>query len=94
MREDIYFCLDLTESEHEIISSELSEVCATNGLELVYYRKLKEGHIPMIREIKVRFHGKRPIFFRFMSDKNLWNHAKRWENGKPTNWVPYTGTSF
>lgn len=62
MREDIYFCLDLTESEHEIISSELSEVCATNGLELVYYRKLKEGHIPMIREIKVRFHGKQPIF--------------------------------
>ena len=57
MREDIYFCLDLTESEHEIISSELSEVCATNGLELVYYRKLKEGHIPMIREIKVRFHS-------------------------------------
>ena len=54
MRNELYFCLHLTENEHYIICSELEELCEKHDLELLYYRQLKEGHVPMFREIKLR----------------------------------------
>jgi hypothetical protein len=54
MREELYFCLELTENEHFIIKDELFRWCLKNDLKLVYYRKLKEGHVPMFREVKIR----------------------------------------
>ena len=50
---DFYFCLYLTESEHSFVQQEISEYCTENNLNLMYYRKLKDGHIPMYREVKV-----------------------------------------
>lgn len=88
MREDIYFCLDLTEDEHDVINGMLSELCQANGMELAYYREVKTGHIPMIREVKVRFNGKRPIFHRFMNAEGLWEYAKRWEGSRLVNIIP------
>lgn len=54
MRTEIYFCLELTESEHWRVEEELKSLCSQHELELVYYRELKEGHIPMHREVKLR----------------------------------------
>lgn len=54
MRNEIYFCLNLTSNEHWVIENELKEFCYKHDLDLVYYRELKEGHIPMHREVKIR----------------------------------------
>ena len=50
--EELYFCLELTESEHYIVEDNIRKTWPL--LEMVYYRQLKEGHVPMIREIKLR----------------------------------------
>jgi hypothetical protein len=52
--EELYFCLYLTENEHDIASHDIQEQCGNLGLEFKYYRKLKDGHVPMYREVKVR----------------------------------------
>lgn len=54
MRDELYFCLRLTESEHGIVQGELESLCKNHNLELLYYRELKDGHIPMYREIKLK----------------------------------------
>jgi hypothetical protein len=53
MRTEYYFRLDLSENEHDCIELFLKQFCNKHDLELKYYRKIKTGHIPMIREIKV-----------------------------------------
>lgn len=50
---ELYFCLHLTESEHWIVESNFIKKCKELGLTLSYYRELKDGHIPMYREIKI-----------------------------------------
>lgn len=52
-RQEIYFCLKLTEAEHYIVAEALKSQCERLGIKLLYYRKLKDGHVPMIREAKV-----------------------------------------
>lgn len=49
----LYFRLSLTENEHYIVNDMLAEKCRALGVDLVYYRKLKNGHIAGIREVKV-----------------------------------------
>jgi len=49
----LYFRLSLTENEHYIVNDMLSQKCSELGVDLLYYRKLKNGHIPTIREVKV-----------------------------------------
>jgi hypothetical protein len=49
--EELYFCLHLTENEHYL--AEFKEQCDFLGLEVKYYRKLKDGHVPMFREVKI-----------------------------------------
>ena len=49
----LYFRLSLTENEHEIVNGMFVEQCQILGVSLLYYRKLKNGHIPCIREVKV-----------------------------------------
>jgi hypothetical protein len=46
--------MHLTENEHYIAEWDFQEKCEVLGLTIVYYRKLKEGHVPMYREIKVK----------------------------------------
>lgn len=53
MRTEYYFRLSLTENEQDCIESYLKQFCNEHDLELKYYRKIKTGHVPMIREIKV-----------------------------------------
>lgn len=53
---ELYFCLKLTETEHDTVSCDLSQECKRYNCYLVYYRKLKDGHVPMYREIKIRGH--------------------------------------
>lgn len=53
MRNEQYFCLHLTENEHYIVEDMLRAFCNSNGLSVVYYRKLKNGHVPMYRECKI-----------------------------------------
>ena len=50
---ELYFCLHSTENEHYVIADELKKKCKEFGLQLIYYRELKEGHIPMCREVKI-----------------------------------------
>lgn len=51
--EELYFCLHLTENEHYIVADDLRNECDRLGLEMKYYRKLKDGHVPMHRETKI-----------------------------------------
>jgi len=53
MKDACYFCLELTENEHFCVEDEISQICKTYGWELVYYRRLKDGHVPMYREVKI-----------------------------------------
>lgn len=52
-KNELYFNTNLTESEHDIVEMLLERQCAARGLELKYYRKLKTGHVPCVREAKV-----------------------------------------
>jgi hypothetical protein len=54
MRDELYFRLNLTEGEHWVVEEEFRIFCKENDIELVYYRPIRTGHIPMIREIKTR----------------------------------------
>lgn len=51
--EEIYFCLRLTEKEHFIVEEEIKKVCLQYNATLKYYRQLKEGHVPLYREVKI-----------------------------------------
>ena len=53
-KDEHYFTLNLTEAEHSIIEDKLRKLCNEKGLELIYYRKIKSGHIPMRREVKIK----------------------------------------
>jgi hypothetical protein len=52
-KNEIYFVLFLTESEHSFVESDIKEYCDKNDLQLKYYREFKYGHIPMYREVKI-----------------------------------------
>lgn len=54
MANEFYFQTYLTENEHYIVEDMFRKFCDANGLTLVYYRQLKQWHIPCIREVKVR----------------------------------------
>ena len=54
VKNELYFTLNLTENEHYIVEDMIREFCKQNGLTVLYYRKLKEGHVPMRRECKVK----------------------------------------
>ena len=51
--EEKYFCLELTEEEHCVVENEILKICLRYNGELKYYRKLKEGHFPCYREVKI-----------------------------------------
>jgi len=53
LRNELYFCLYLTQDEHGIVNHSIKEFCEANDLKLSYYRTLKEGHIACHRECKV-----------------------------------------
>jgi len=52
--DDLYFCIKLTEAEHQIGAEKLKEACDRAGVKLVFWRKLIDGHVPMFREVKVQ----------------------------------------
>jgi hypothetical protein len=53
LRDELYFCLTLTENEHYIVEDLIQKQCDKEGLKLQYYRKLKDGHVPTYREVKI-----------------------------------------
>jgi hypothetical protein len=53
MKNELYFCLKLTENEHYIVEDMLQAKCQELNCKLLYYRKLKDGHVPMYREVKI-----------------------------------------
>lgn len=53
MKDGYYFVIKLTESEHDLVLSCIDDYCKENELQLKYYRKLKTGHVPMLREVKI-----------------------------------------
>lgn len=88
MRNELYFLTFLTESEHGFVESDIKEYCANNNLEFVYYRKIKGGHIPMWREVKVRGNvgkfkkwAKEQLFLNLFSQKDVEEkERKKWES--------------
>lgn len=77
MNDELYFCLYLTESEHWIVENDINKMCGYLNLRLCYYRELKEGHIPMFREIKISGNGtsiKR--FKKYMRQEKYDEHIK------------------
>ena len=53
MKDSFYFVTCGTESELSCVANDLLEKCAKEGVELVYFRTLKTGHIPTFREVKL-----------------------------------------
>lgn len=71
MHDGTYFQLTLTENEHYIVEDMLREFCATQpGMSVKYYRKLKLGHAPTYREVKI-IGGSRPAFDKFIKDNDI-----------------------
>jgi len=64
-----YFRLYLTENEHYIVEGYLKDFCQKNNLEFIYYRTLKNGHVPCVREIKVK--GERWKIEKFLWDYDI-----------------------
>lgn len=53
MKTTFYFTTFLTESEHNIVESEIRELCNRLGVNVIYYRPFKTRHIPCYRECKL-----------------------------------------
>ena len=53
MINDFYFTTYLTENEHYIVEDIIREECKKRNFEVEYYRKFKNGHVPMYRECKI-----------------------------------------
>lgn len=52
MKDAFYFTTSATENEHFFIEEFLREALEKDGYKLLYYRKFKNGHVPMKREAK------------------------------------------
>jgi hypothetical protein len=68
----LYGCFDLTENEHYIVEAILKKKCDEIGAKLIYYRELKDGHVPCIREYKIQ--GAKWMLYQmmnFMEDEKL-----------------------
>jgi hypothetical protein len=68
----LYGCFYLTENEHFIVEDILQKKCDEIGAKLVYYRKLKDGHVPCVREYKIQ--GAKYMLYEiinFMQDEKL-----------------------
>ena len=50
---DAYARMYATSDEHAIIEEELRKICGEENISLVYYRAVKGGHIPCVREFKI-----------------------------------------
>lgn len=71
MHDGFYFRLSLTENEHYIVADMFREFCKTQeGMEVKYYRKLKTGHVPCIRECKI-VGGSGPALQKFIKDNDI-----------------------
>jgi hypothetical protein len=86
MKDGYYFVLKLTENEHDAVSYIINEFCEKNFMDMKYYRKLKIGHRPMIREVKVMGNRRRVADFKkflvdnFIQDfviENYWEEEKK-----------------
>lgn len=78
-RDTFYFCMNLTEGEHWCVQSDIEkflETCA--DAHLVYYRQLKDGHVPMYREVKIE------------GSVSSIEHFKRWFSSTPSPTTAYT----
>lgn len=73
MIEELYFCLHLTENEHYLVEDELRGKAQEYGAEMMYYRVLKEGHVPMYREVK--FRGDKPAINRLKKYIKSWDYC-------------------
>lgn len=52
---EYYFTTHLTETEHEFVEHwYIRPFCKRLGLEVLYYRKFKTGHVPCERECKIK----------------------------------------
>lgn len=51
--EEIYCILQLTENEHYVVEDMLRKKCLELNIHVAYYRNMKNGHIPLLREFKV-----------------------------------------
>lgn len=79
MKTDFYFTQNLTESEHGIVESMIREECKLRGIEVIYYRKFKTGHIPCYRECKINYSPKvgRMILEKLdIEEQNYWKENK------------------
>ncbi len=54
--DELYFCLRLTENEHYVVEDEIRQKCEICNCQTIYYRMLKDGHVPLFREIKIQGH--------------------------------------
>lgn len=65
-QQEIYFTPYGNESDHSAIESILRKKCAELGCSMSYYRKFKNGHVPLWRECKIK--GKLPELYKVCED--------------------------
>ena len=85
MKDGYYFVLKLTENEHDAVEYVIKEFCEKNFMQMKYYRKLKTGHRPMIREVKVMGNRRRIAEFKkFLVDNYIQDFVidNYWEDEK------------
>jgi hypothetical protein len=69
-KDQFYSQIRATEEEHIVIEDAINEFCMQNpDVKLLYYRKLKKGHVPMYRELKVQ--GCVYKFLNFLYDTDI-----------------------
>lgn len=92
---EVYLCLHLTENEHYVVEGILR-----NKFNVVYYRKLKDGHIPMYREVKIlakkheveNFFASNEVMLTEHVEPNPWRDKTF--KGKPIRVVGHTLVSY
>jgi len=70
---EFYFTTTATEGEHSFIEHDYIRPYCTRfkGVEVVYYRKFKTGHVPMNRECKISgFNGRTFSMFKKWAKDN------------------------
>lgn len=69
MNKELYFCLELSGSEHDIVESQLREFCKDKNVKMIYYRRLKDWDVSCFREIK--FMGEVGLIKGFIKENKL-----------------------
>ena len=79
---EMYFRVRATENEHSFHEDDIRKYAEKHDIQVIYYRKIRTGHIPTFREVKLSGPRGKLIEFRILFQDTIdeeWRETwKKW----------------